>query len=174
MNEISMLMHLLSKKTSSYQIGATKKEILRALNVKNKNKSIQFHSLIVNLSNYLEPLGLQIKFNPLNSCWFISFDADISDAISANPFEGKPKLAASLFCALAVCLKNSGTGAVSEMGKLRNKKNVLEDLKDLERMGYIEFKKDIGSIKLTPLIGYQLDLEKLLFILALNKLKEDE
>lgn len=174
MNEISILMHLLSKRISPNQIGATKKEILRALNVKNKNKSIHFYSLIVNLSNYLEPLGLQIKFNPLNSCWFVSFDTDISDIISANPLEGKSKLAASLFCTLAACLKTSGIGSISEIEKLRNKKNVLDDLKELERMGYIEIKKDSGSVQLTPLIGYQLDLEKLLLKLALNKLKEDE
>ena len=42
MNEMSILMHLLSKRRNKYQIGATEEEILDVLNVKNKNKSIIF------------------------------------------------------------------------------------------------------------------------------------
>ncbi len=171
MNEISVLMHLLSKKTDLYQIGATKKEILNTLNIKNKNKSIYFHDLIANLSNYIEPIGLQIRFNPLDSHWFISFEPEISDGVSANPFGGKPRLAASLFVTLTACLKNSGACTISEIKELRKKKNVLEDLKDLERMGYIKINKDTGQVKMTPLIGYQLELEKLFVKLASLKLK---
>ncbi|MFX1409106.1 MAG: hypothetical protein ACFFA6_02040 [Promethearchaeota archaeon] len=168
MNEFTLMMYLLSKKSNLYQIGATKKEILELINIKNKNKSIFFQNLIINLSNYLEPLGLQVRFNPLNSHWFISFDPDTSDLVSANPFEGKPRLAASLFYILINCLKNSGVGKIQEIKKMRNKKGIFEDLRELEKRGYIIIKKDIGEVNLTPLIAYQLDLSKLFLKLALK------
>ena len=76
MNELTVLMHLLSKKENKFQIGATKKDILKNLNIKGKNKSIYFQNIITHLSNYLEPLGLQVRFNPLNACWYISFDPE--------------------------------------------------------------------------------------------------
>ena len=171
MNEISILMQLLSRKRNSAQIGATKKEILEILNVKNKNKSVHFQNLITGLSNYLVPLGLQVKFNSLNSHWFINYDSDVTELISANPFEGKPSLAATLLCVLTSCLKNSGTSSIQEIKKLRSKKEIIEDLKELEKKGYLVIDKTINQVQLTPLIGYKLDLHKLLVKLSL-KLRE--
>jgi len=46
--------------------------------------------------------------------------------------------------------------------------NVLEDLNYLEQIGYLEIDKGLNSVKLTPLIGYQLDIEKLFVKLALK------
>lgn len=168
LNEVTLLMYLLSRKSSVSQIGATKKEILENLNLKNKNKSIYFQDLITNLSNYIEPLGLQVRYNPLNSHWFISFDTDTSDIISANPFEGKSRLAASLFYTLVNCLKNSGVGKVEQIKKMRNKKGILDDLREIEKRGYIIIQKDTGEVRLTSLIAYQLDINKLFLKLALK------
>jgi len=167
-NEITILMQLLSKKLNLFEIGSTKEEILNALNIRDKNKAIYFQDLIINLSNYIEPLGLQIRFNPLNSRWFTVFDSDVSDLLSANPFEGKPRLAATLFCTLVCCLKNLGTGKIHEIQKLRKKKGIIEDLKDLRKMGYLELDKNVEEVRLSPLIGYQLDFEKLFIKLALK------
>ncbi len=171
MNEISVLMHLLSRKKSIYQIGATKEDILEQLNANHKNKSIYFQNLITGLSTYLEPLGFQIRYNPLDSHWFINYDPEISELISANPFEGKPSLAATLLCTLTLCLKNSGVSSIQEIGKLRRKKDINEDLKILEEKGYLLIDKNSGHLQLTPLIGYQLDMHQLFVKLAL-KLKE--
>lgn len=171
MNEFTILMQLLSNKLNLVEMGATKEEILSALNIKDRNKSIYFQDLITNLSNYIEPLGLQIRFNPLNSRWFTSFDSDVSDFISANPFEGKPRLAATLFCTLVCCMKNLGVGKIHEIQELRKKKGIIEDLNELRKMGYLELNKNLGEVRLSPLIGYQLDLEKLFVKLAL-KLKK--
>ncbi len=35
-------------------------------------------------------------------------------------------------------------------------------------MGYLELNKNLGEVRLSPLIGYQLDLEKLFIKLALK------
>jgi hypothetical protein len=162
---------MLSKKVNKFEIGATQKEIIKKMNFQGKNESVYFQNIIVQLSNYLRPLGLQIRFNPLSSRWYIAFEMATSDLIHANPFEDKPRLAASLFCVLICCLKNSGIGKIHDIEKLRKKKSVVEDLKELRNRGYIEISDDLGQVKLTPLIGYQLDLNKL-FIKLVLKLKQ--
>jgi hypothetical protein len=171
MNEMSILMHLLSKKRNVYQIGATEEEILDILNVKNKNKSIYLQNLITGLSSYLVPLGLRVKYNSLNSHWYIGTDSELTELISANPFEGQPSLAATLLCVLTSCLKNSGNASIQEIKKLRNKKEIMSDLKELEKEGYLMVEKTTYQVRLTPLIGYKLDLHKLLINLSL-KLEE--
>ncbi len=175
MNEMSILMHVMSKKEGSGRYGATMKEILKILSISpdSKNASIYFQDLIANFSKYLEPLGLQTKFNPIDNNWFISHEAEISDIINANPFEGKPRLAATLLCSLICCLRNSGIGKIHQIKELRKKKNVVEDLKELEEKGYLEIDDNHLQVRLTPLIGYQLDLSKLFIKLAL-KLEQKE
>ena len=168
MNEFTILVYILSKKVNNVEIGATKEEIIKKLNFQGKNESVYFHNLIVQLSNYLEPLGLQIRFNPLSSHWYLAFEMATSDLIYANPFEDKPRLAATLFCVLICCLKNSGIGRIHDIEKLRKKKTVREDLKELRNRGYIEIDDDLGQLRLTPLIGYQLDLNKLFIKLTLK------
>jgi hypothetical protein len=124
MNELTILMHLLSKKINNFQIGASKEEILKALNIHNKNESIYFQNLITHLSSYIEPLGLQIRFNPLSSRWYIAFDLHTSDFFSANPFEDKPRLAATLFCTIICCLKNLGIAKIQDIKEIRKKKHI--------------------------------------------------
>ncbi|MFX0142507.1 MAG: hypothetical protein ACFE9C_00385 [Candidatus Hodarchaeota archaeon] len=171
MNELTVLMHFLSKKVNNFQIGATQEEILRALNVNDKNKTIYFQNLINNLANYLNPLGLQVRFNPLNSCWHIVFEQETTEIISANPFEGNPRLAATLYCTLVNCFNSSGETTIQKIKEIRKKKGVIEDLKELEKLGFVTYQKNSNKISLTPLIGYLLDLEKLFLKIAL-KLKK--
>jgi len=171
MNELSILMHLLSKKTNTFQMGSTEDEILDSLNIKDKNKLHEFQKLINYLSYHVEPLGLQVRFNPLDSHWFLAFDHDVSDLISANPFGDQPRLGATLFYTLACCFSNSGVGKINEIRNLRKKKFVIEDLKELEKLGYLKIEKYDGIVRLTPLIGYKLDLNSLFVKIAL-KLKE--
>ena len=174
MNEISILLHLLSKKEDLDEIGATEKEIAEILNLKNRNKKIHFQNLIIELSQIIEPIGLLIQYNPLNSHWFIIFKSEISDLIKSNPFKNKPSLAATLFCILASCLKNSGFTTIHEIQALRIKKTISDDIKELEKEGYIKYNKELNQITLTPLIGYQLDMNKLVIKLLLKLKDENE
>ena len=173
MNEITILMHLLSKKIESFQMGATQEEIIKILNINGKNESIYFQNLIRHLSNFIKPLGLQIRFNSLSSRWYIAFEMDTADLISANPFEDKPRLAATLFCTIICCLKSKGSGSIQQVKDIRKKKHVLADLKELEEMGYLDLYENLNRVKLTPLIGYHLDLNNLFIKLSL-KLKNNE
>jgi hypothetical protein len=171
MNELTVLIHLLSKKANVSEIGATQEEILKALNITNKNKSFYFQNTIKNLANYLEPLGLQVRFNPLNSHWYISFDTETTEILASNPFEGNPRLAATLYCTLINCFNSSGETTIQKIKEIRKKKGVLKDIRELEKMGFVNYEKNFNKISLTPLIGYLLDLEKLFLKIAL-KLKK--
>ncbi len=173
MNDFTILMHLLSKKANEFQIGATKEEIIKTLSINNKNESVFFQNFIIQLSNYIRPLGLQIRFNPLGSRWYIAFEMATSELIFANPFEDKSRLGATLFYILICCLRNMGIGKIHEIEKLRDKKTVFDDLKELRKRGYLEIDNDLGLVKMTPLIGYQLDLNKLFIKLAL-KLRQEK
>ena len=104
---MSIVMHMLSRKEDGFKMGATENEILKSLSFSsnNKNAHIYFQELINNISKYIEPLGFQIKFNPIDDNWFIAHEMEVSNVINANPFSGKPKLAATLFCTLMCCLK---------------------------------------------------------------------
>ncbi|TXT65740.1 MAG: hypothetical protein BAJALOKI3v1_70042 [Promethearchaeota archaeon] len=173
MNEFSILMNLLSNRISKNQIGATKQELMEALNLRKDKDAYYFQELLSQLSNYIEPLGLYVRFNPVDHHWFISHDFKTSNLLSANPFQDKPKLAATLFCVLVACLKSSGSAKVKDIKELRKKKGVLRDLKKLEEEGYILLDDEEKQVILTPLIGYQLDIQKLFVKLSL-KLKEEK
>ncbi len=168
MNEISLLMYLLSRKDQLDEMGSTKEEILERLQISGRNKGFMFKKLIIELSKYISPLGLEIQYNPLNTHWFLTFKSSMNDLILANPFQDKPRLAATLFCAIILCLKSNGIAKIVELKKLRNKKEIRDDLKDLENLGYIKIIKNYNEINLTPLIGYQLNLEKLFMKLSLK------
>lgn len=154
-------------------MGASKQEIIDAFKIQGKYEAIYFQELITNLSKYVEPLGLYIRFNPLDNHWFISYDDEMSNLVVANPFKGKSKLAATLFCVIICSFSNSGIARIKEIKELRKKKDILEDLKFLQEEGYIEIDDKTNEVRLTPLIGYQLDLQKLFTKLSL-KLKTNE
>ena len=167
MNEISLLMYLLSRRGSHHEFGATKGEIIEILNPGKKVENFIFNNLIAKLSDYVEPLGFRINYNPLNSHWYLSIKSEIVELFGANPFKEHPSLAASLFCTLACCLKNKGKTSIQEVRNLRKKKNLVNDLKVLETNGYISIDSTTNNIQLTPLIGYQIDIEKLFNNIAL-------
>ena len=161
-------MYMLSKKDELANMGSTREVILEKLNITGRNKGVYFRNLITELSDYVNPIGLEIQFNPLNARWFLTFKSNMSELISANPFQDKPRLASTLLCAIMLCLKNNSVAKISEIQKLRNKKDIVQDLSELESAGYISKIKDSNDVKLTPLIGYQLNLEKLFMKLSLK------
>jgi len=174
MNELSILMHLLSREINNSQIGATRQEIIEKLHIGGKNENVHFHRLLNHLSKQIESLGLNIRFNPLDSHWFISYDAEVSNLVSANPFEDKPKLAATLFYVITCCLSNSGSTKIKQIKDLRNKKGIMTDLKELEKLGYITLYPDVNEVEITEKIGYQLDLPDLFTKLSLKLKKENK
>ncbi len=170
MNEMSLVMHMLSREGEKSRVGASRNEILKAIAIspESKNAEIYFEEVITNVANYIAPLGLQIRFNPIDDQWFINYEKELSNIINANPFKGRPRLAATLFCTLICCIKNSGVGKIHQIKEMRKKKSIVEDLKELVAKGYVEIDDSQLQVRLTPLIGYQLDLNELFLKLALK------
>ena len=66
-----------------------------------------------------------------------------------------------------------GIAKIQDIKEIRKKKHIIEDLKELRKMGYLQLDDKLGKVSLTPLIGYQLDLNKLFIKLAL-KIKDQK
>jgi hypothetical protein len=168
MNEISILLQLLSRIQKDHQIGASEDEMLNILNYPGKNAKYYLNKLLVNLNSYIEPIGLQVKYNPINNHWFISSDSDISEKFASNPLEHRPGILTTLFCIVTCAMSNSGTCKLSDLMNLRKKKTIIEDLTILKEEKYIVMDDDAHEIELTPLLGYELDLNQLIQNIALK------
>ena len=73
MNEAQVVLYLLSRKKSEIEIGATKDEICAKLGLTDRNADYKFWNLIRGINLSVFPMGLIVKFNPVNSHWFVGF-----------------------------------------------------------------------------------------------------
>lgn len=136
--------------------GAPAEEILKTLHWPEKLGCGELQKKLSEFDTYLQPLGLQVRLNPLNDFWFVAFRQDISEFAVQNPFGGKLRLPATLLATIICMVKYRNQVPISAIREIRKKETVLEDLKQLQNLGYIEITGE--KITLTPLIGYQLDL----------------
>ena len=136
--------------------GAPVEDILKSLHWPEKLGRAELQKKLMEFDTYVKPLGLQVRVNPLNDHWFVAFRQDISEFTTQNPFGGKPRLPATLLATIICMIKYGNLVPVSAIQEIRKKETVLEDLKQLERLGYVEIAGKFAT--LTPLIGYQLDL----------------
>jgi len=169
MNEYSILIHLLTQKRENSSLknteilGATQKEICKKLKFTGKSASIRFYSLLEEVSKNLRAFGLHIQKNPLNNHWFITQDSEIQEFSQANPFHDKPKLAATLCAVLAVSLTQASSVSVDQVKEVRKKKNLMNDLKALEKMKFIILSEN--QILIHPNIGYFLNIDQFIELL---------
>ena len=168
MNEAQVLMYLLSRKKDHSTIGATKEEICTKLGLTDRNADYKVWNIIQGLNQSLFPLGLTAKINPLNSHWFIGFQDKMEINFGGNIHTLSPRLAATLFTILILYVGKSENLTAGNVQKLRNKKDISTDLRELEKLGFIEVADD--DITLTPKIFYYVDVNEL--IEKIKELKE--
>jgi hypothetical protein len=154
-NEFTALMILLTRSHETTR-GAPAAEILKALHWPEKLGRGELQKKLTEFDTYLQPLGLQVRLNPLNDFWFVAFRQDISEFAAQNPFGGRPRLPATLLATIICMIKYGNRVPISAVREIRKKETVLEDLKQLEDLGFVAITGD--NLTLTPLIGYQLDL----------------
>ncbi|HMF31197.1 MAG TPA: hypothetical protein VKK79_07275 [Candidatus Lokiarchaeia archaeon] len=154
-NEFSVLMYLLTR-ASNTEKGASEGEILDALHMPEKLGKAELQKKLEAFDTYLQPLGMHVRSNPLDDHWFVAFRDEITDLADINPFGGKPRLAATLLATIICAFKFGKQIPVEAIHEIRQKKSVEQDLKELQRLHYLELTGSTAS--LTPLIGYQLDL----------------
>jgi hypothetical protein len=148
-------MYLLTR-SQEYARGATEDEILDSLHIPQKVGKSEMQKKLAALDSYLQPLGMHVRENPLDEHWFVAFRDEVTDLADINPFSGHPRLAATLLATIICVLKFGNQVPIDALHEIRHKKGVQQDLKDLQKLHYVDFVDN--KVVITPLIGYQLDL----------------
>ncbi len=161
MNEYSMLLHLLTRKRgeNGERIGSTTEEIVKALDLGEKNQFFQFNQIIIDFSQYIRPLGLSLQFNPMNAHWYLIQDKETVEYFKENQLFSTPRLAATLLVILLLNVLNKQT-TIAQVANYRNVKNIKQDLKSLKDMGYIDY--DDTHVQLTEKLVYNVDIQRLI------------
>lgn len=171
MNQYSILMYLLSKTEKetidiNYKIiGATEEELCEQLHFTGKYAKIKLYKLMEQFDKSINVFNLQIKQNPFNLRWYLTQSSEIEDFFKSNPFSGKTRLAATLFVVLSLCLTNSGKTDITSIQKLRKKKDIKDDLQELDTLNFITLEKNSNQISIHPNLGYYMDLENFMTFL---------
>ncbi|MHA1339654.1 MAG: hypothetical protein ACTSRZ_05890 [Promethearchaeota archaeon] len=170
MNEAEILIYMLSRESKNGIIGSTQKELLNSLGLSDKNSSIKLLNLMQELNKSIAFLGLEIKFNPVNSYWYIGFKDNISYMLESSNLPKLPSpIAATLSAILVKTIDKGGAISKKDVLQIRNKKNIDDDLKFLEENNFIQ--QNNNTITLTPKIFYFIDIDE--FIAEMKKLLEN-
>ena len=163
LNEYSILFHLLtqqkfeSSSPNKLFIGARVEEIKEKLKMTGKYSQDQFHEIMAQFSQNIHPFGLVVRQNPFNQFWYLTQNQDIQSFFKSNPFQNKPRLAATFATILSLCLITSGSTDISALRKIRQKKDVQSDIDELVHLQLIE--QSGNRINMHVNIGYYLDIE---------------
>lgn len=163
MNEYSILFHLLSRQKSDSSspttliVGASGDEIKENLGMGGKYSHHRFLSLLEQFSQNIQPFGLILRQNPFNHLWYLTQKQDVQNFFHTNPFQNKPRLAATFATILSLCLINSGSTDLSTIQKMRKKKDIQTDIDELVHLLLIN--QSGNQIKLHENVGYYMDVE---------------
>ena len=160
MNEAEIILFLLSKQKDKITVGATEEELLQGLGLTDQNAKSKLMNLLEELDKNILHLGLKIQFNIVNKHWYISFKDSNILANAYPPYNLSSKAAATLFSILILGITVGSPVKKSEIIKNRKKKNIEEDLLELESLGYIENHE--STINLTPKVFYHVDIDELI------------
>lgn len=165
MNEAQLVMYLLSRRKDSTTIGSTKDEIYARLGLSDRNTDYKLWNMVKGLNTSLFPLGMLVKFNPMNAHWYIGFQDKMELEFGGSIHTLSPRLAATLFTILILYVSKSDKITIAKVQELRNKKDILKDLRELEDLGYVYLEDD--AVSPTPKIFYYIDIDELV-----EKIKE--
>jgi len=167
LNEFGILMQLLSRskvisdvKNPILHYGCHTDELCKELKFTGKTAMIQLSQLMTSFSRAIRPFNLQIRQNPFNHYWYITQDADIQNFFGNNPFQDKIRLGATLSVIISLCLVHGEKIDYVTLQNTRKKKNISEDLKDLESQGFIILSEN--QIELSPNLFYYLNVDRFL------------
>ena len=146
--------YLLSRRGDD--IGADEATMMKRLGLKGDEGLHQFYSLLDSYSNRIEIFGLKVERNPLNGYWFLTHSDELDELAGVNPFPGRSRIAMTFVSILIAATCAETAPSIEEIKKIRKKKDITRDLKDLEELGLVEIKK--GVVKLTDKVGFYIDM----------------
>lgn len=134
--------------------------MMKKLGLKGDEGLHQLYALLDSYSNKIEIFGLKVERNPLNGYWFLTYLDELGELTTVNPFSGRTRIAMTFISILIAAICNDTTPSMEEIKKIRKKKDITRDLKDLEELGLIEIEK--GLVRLTEKVGFYIDVIKFL------------
>ena len=157
MNEYAILMKLLTR--SGDPIGAGVDDMLDALGLpEDLGREVLFRRL-GELHTRLEPVGLTIKHNPVSGVFFVdtSFQSKMKQEDSTLP----DKLAATLLIVITLAYQEGGWVSYDRVREFRKKslRGVMEDLRELQKQGYIELDAAGKRARLGLRVPFEIDYE---------------
>lgn len=154
MNEFKVISYFLSRRGD--EIGATDDTMIEALGLKGEESHQQLYRLLETYSSKIALFGFKIEKNSLDGHWFLSCTNDISENSRMNPFQGRTRLASTLIAILISMICDDNEVTINQVKKIRNVKDITQDLKDLETMGLVH----VHGYKIVVLdrVGYFIDL----------------
>ncbi|MCF2136834.1 MAG: hypothetical protein K9W43_06270 [Candidatus Thorarchaeota archaeon] len=159
LNEYSVLMNLLTR--TGKPIGADVEDMLDALGYPELEGRAVLFGRLAALHNLLEPLGLSIKFNPIDRVFYIDVqptkDMDIAQEVLPD------RLAATLLAVMTLAYQKGGWVSVKQVQGIRKKslRSIREDLRDLAKSGYIEFDRNSGDVRPGVRVPFEIDYEEI-------------
>jgi hypothetical protein len=157
MNEYAILMKLLTR--SGDPIGAGVDDMLDALGLpEDLGREILFRRLS-ELHSRLEPIGLTIKHNPVSGVFYV----DTSHLAKSGPDDSMlpDRLAATLLIVITLAYQEGGWVHFARVQEFRKKslRGVIEDLRELQNLGYIELDQAAKRVRLGMRVPFEIDYE---------------
>jgi len=156
MNEYAILMKLLTR--SGDPIGAGVDDMLDALGLpEDLGRDILFRRL-GELHSRLEPVGLTIKHNPVNSVFYVD---TIYQSKMKHDSILPDRLAATLLIVITLAYQEGGWVSFDRVREFRKKslRGVMEDFRELQHLGYIEIDQAEKRVRLGLRVPFQIDYE---------------
>jgi len=154
MNEFKAISYLLSRRGDA--IGASDESLIETLGLSGDDSHQQLYRLLETYASEIALFGFKVEKNPLDGHWFLSCTNDINEATRMNPFQGRSRLASTLIAILISMTCDDDEVTVERVKQLRNVKDVMQDLKELEAIGLIHVHGT--KIEVAERIGYYIDL----------------
>jgi len=157
MNEYAILMKLLTR--SGDPIGAGVDDMLDALGLpEDLGRELLFRRL-GELHIRLEPVGLTIKHNPVSGVFYV--DTSIQSKVAQEESMLPDRLAATLLIVITLAYQEGGWVSYDRVREFRKKslRGVMEDLRELQKQGYIEIDHAGKKVRLGLRVPFEIDYE---------------
>ncbi|MHA1771623.1 MAG: hypothetical protein ACTSYL_05430 [Candidatus Thorarchaeota archaeon] len=145
LNEYAILTNLLTR--TGKPIGAGVEDMLDALGYPElEGRAVLFQRLAA-LHQLLEPLGLAIRFNPIDDVFYIDVQPTVDVGLAQEVLPDR--LAATLLAVMTLAYQKGGWVSAKQVQGIRKKslRSIRDDLRELAKSGYVEYDRSSGNVR---------------------------
>jgi hypothetical protein len=156
-NEYTIIMRLITRPGTP--IGAGMEELLDALGLPEQTGNHMIIKHLSSLHQQIRPLGLVIRHNPIAKVFYLDTASrtEMVDEDTALP----DRLAATLLVVLTLAYQEGDWVTFDRIREFRRKalRSVVEDLRELAELGYIELDRKGRTARPGSRVGFEIDYE---------------